>query len=126
MCAGKPVSRLFSRGTDGADDGDGRSLMSLTSAREAAPSGFVGLDVSVSSSDDRSISNRWPRMIALKSMLDSPAMYYQTWIFIYGCLKFLVECGSAEIAVVPYISTSEHLCSTIYDHTPKYSSYQTN
>lgn len=73
LCAGKPVSEFFIRGTDGADDGDGRSLMSETSAREAAPNGFVGLDVSVSSSDDKLISKRWPRMMALKSMLISPA-----------------------------------------------------
>lgn len=69
LCAGKPVSEFFARGANGADDGDGRSLMSLTSAREAARDGFADLDVSVSSSDDRLISKRWPRMIALKSQL---------------------------------------------------------
>lgn len=74
LCAGKPVSEFFVRGADGTDDGDGRSLMSLTSARETAPNGFVGLDVSISSSDDRLISKRWPRMIALKSMLSPPAV----------------------------------------------------
>ncbi len=74
LCTGKPVSEFFVRGADGTDDGDGRSLMSLTSGRETAPNGFVGLDLSVSSSDDRLISKRWPRMIALKSMLSSPAV----------------------------------------------------
>lgn len=74
LCAGKPVLEFFVRGADGTDDGEGRSLMSLTSAGETAPNGFVGLDVSISSSDDRLISKRWPRMIALKSMLCSPAV----------------------------------------------------
>lgn len=74
LWAGKPVSEFFVRGADGTDDGDGRSLISLTSVREAAPNGFVGFNVSDSSSDDRLISKRWPRMIAFKSMLISPAM----------------------------------------------------
>lgn len=70
LCAGKPVLEFFIRGAVGTTDDDGRSLMSLTSARETAPNGFV----SVSSSDDRLISKRWPRMITLKSMLSSPAV----------------------------------------------------
>lgn len=70
LCGGKPVSEFFVRGAAGTTDDDGRSLMSLMSAREAAPNGFV----SVSSSDDRLMSKRWPRMIALKSMLGSPAV----------------------------------------------------
>lgn len=81
LCTGKPVSDFLSRGADGADDSDGRSLISLTSAREASRNGFVGLDASLSSSDDRLISKRWPRMIALKSILNSPAVYYQTLIY---------------------------------------------
>lgn len=87
LCAGKPVSEFFGRGADGADDGDGRSLMSLTSARGAPPNDFVGLDVSVSSSVDRLISKRWPRIIALKSILSFPAVYDIRPGFIYGCLK---------------------------------------
>lgn len=111
LCAGKPVSEFFGRGADGADDGDGRSLISLTSAREAAPNGFVGLALSVSSSDDRSISKRWPRMIALKSMLNSHLCVMRLGS-IYGCLRFLAEFGSADIQV--FVAVSLHNSQTKY------------
>lgn len=87
-------------------------MMSLTSAREAAPNGFVGLDVSVSSSDARLISKRWPRMIALKSMLSSPQLCDTRLVFNCGCLKFFVH--SNLLWLYPYLQVVLYNTSSYY------------